>query len=87
MSTVTRAQIRQAAEALGLPRGDPVLIHSSFKTDKTGRPKEETARKYNLLCQFLYYFCAPKSIPVCFLLSILLLHFLLQPVLLFRFLS
>ena len=32
MSTVTRAQIRQAAEALGLTRGDTVLIQSSFKS-------------------------------------------------------
>jgi aminoglycoside 3-N-acetyltransferase len=32
MTTVTREDIRQAAEALGLKQGDTVLIHSSFKS-------------------------------------------------------
>ena len=32
MTTVTREDIRQAARALGLVRGDTVLIHSSFKS-------------------------------------------------------
>ena len=32
MATVTREDIRQAARALGLVRGDTVLIHSSFKS-------------------------------------------------------
>ena len=32
MTTLTREDIRQAARALGLVRGDTVLIHSSFKS-------------------------------------------------------